>query len=297
MMTAVKAYFDGKNYITQGNVAVKPNQRVIITFLDEFEPVKLLDPMSEDRNTLRYTMITSLFKIYEYNAARENNDVSIFEIGKGFFKKNDEYGENSKLAFLMTGEYYLGIENKKNVDFYVIKGIAEELLDFLGYANRYSFVHSENLPKELHPYQTAEISVNNDIVGIIGKLHPKFEKDPVYVCEINLDKLLEKRTGKMKFKEISKFPSIKKDLAFVMDKNIESKQVEEAIKKSGGSLLDKIEVFDVYTGENVAENEKSIAYSLTFMDTKRTLSEEEVAEIMKKIIETVENKCGAKLRN
>ena len=264
---------------------------------DEFESLKLLDPLTEERNTLRYSVLSSLYKTYEYNKARNIKDVCLFEIGKGFFKKNDEYGENSKLAFLMTGEYYLGIENKKNVDFYVIKGIAEELLDFLGYANRYSFVHSENLPKELHPYQTAEISVNNDIVGIIGKLHPKFEKDPVYVCEINLDKLLEKRTGKMKFKEISKFPSIKKDLAFVMDKNIESKQVEEAIKKSGGSLLDKIEVFDVYTGENVAENEKSIAYSLTFMDTKRTLSEEEVAEIMKKIIETVENKCGAKLRN
>ncbi len=263
---------------------------------DEFESLKLLDPLTEERSTLRYSVLSSLYKTYEYNKARNIKDVCLFEIGKGFFKKNDEYGENSKLAFLMTGEYYLGIQNKKNVDFYVIKGIAEELLDFLGYANRYSFVHSENLPKEFHPYQTAEISVNNDIVGIIGKLHPKFEKDPVYVCEINLDKLLDKRTGKMKFKEISKFPSIKKDLAFVMDKNVESKQVEDVIKKSGGSLLDKIEVFDVYTGENVAENEKSIAYSLTFMDAKRTLSEEEVAEIMNKIIETVENKCSARLR-
>ena len=263
---------------------------------DSFEALKLLDPITEDRNTLRYSVLSSLYKTYEYNKARNIKDVCLFEIGKGFFKKNDEYGENSKLAFLMTGEYYTGISNRKNVDFYVIKGIAEEMLDFLGYANRYSFVHSDVIPKEMHPYQTASISVNNDIVGIIGKLHPKFEKDPVYVCEINLDKLLDKRTGKMKFKEISKFPSIKKDLAFVMDKNIESKQIEEVIKKSGGSLLDKIEVFDVYTGENVGENEKSIAYSLTFMDAKRTLNEEEVLEIMQKIIDAVQNKCNAKLR-
>jgi phenylalanyl-tRNA synthetase beta chain len=263
---------------------------------DSFEELKLLDPITEDRSTLRYSVLSSLYKTYEYNKARNLKDVCIYEIGKGFFKKDDEYGENSKLAFLMTGEYYTGISNKKDVDFYVIKGIAEEMLDFLGYANRYSFIHSDVIPKEMHPYQTALISVNNDVVGIIGKLHPKFEKEPVYVCEINLDKLLDKRTGKMKFKEISKFPSIKKDLAFVMDKNIESKTVEDVIKKSGGSLLDKIEVFDVYTGENVAENEKSIAYSLTFMDAKRTLNEEEVLEIMQKIIDAVQSKCDAKLR-
>ena len=100
----------------------------------------------------------------------------------------------------------------------------------------------------------------------------------------------------MKFKEISKFPAIKKDLAFVMNKNIESKEIETVIKKAAGSLLTNIEVFDVYTGENVGENEKSIAYNLTFMDTKKTLTEEEVTAVFEKIIEMVESKCEAKLR-
>ena len=263
---------------------------------ETFENLKLLDPLTEDRNTLRYSLIPSMVKTYEYNKARNNKDVSIFEIGKGFFKKGEEYGENRKLCVLMTGEYYLGLGNRQNVDFYIIKGIAEEILDYLGYANRYSFVHMINPVAEFHPGQCADISVNNDIVGNIAKLHPNVAKDDVYVMEINLDKLLAKRTGKMKFKEISKFPAVKKDIAFVMNKKIESKEIEAVIKKAAGNLLTNIEVFDVYTGENVGENEKSIAYSLTFMDTKKTLTEEEVAEVFDKIIEMVESKCEARLR-
>ena len=263
---------------------------------DLFENLKLLDPLTEERNTLRYSLIPSMVKVYEYNKARNIKDVSIFEIGKGFFKKGDEYGENKKLCVLMSGEYYLGLGNRQNVDFYIMKGIAEEILDFLGYGNRYSFVHQNNPVNEFHPGQSADISVNNDIVGCIAKLHPSVTKDDVYVMEINLDRLLDKRTGKMKFKEISKFPAIKKDLAFVMNKKVESKEIETVIKKAAGSMLTNIEVFDVYTGENVGEDEKSIAYNLTFMDAKKTLTEEEVLVAFNKVIEAVESKCEAKLR-
>lgn len=127
---------------------------------DEFEAVKLMDPMSEDRNTLRYTLITSLYKIYEYNVAHGNKDISIFEIGKGFFKKQEEYGEELKLCMLMTGEFYTGINEKKTVDFYIAKGIVEEVLNSQGYENRYSFVVPKSMINELHPGQTADIIVN-----------------------------------------------------------------------------------------------------------------------------------------
>lgn len=132
---------------------------------------------------------------------------------------------------------------------------------------------------------------------MFGRLHPNVSKDKVFVFEINLSRLLSKKVGKMKFKEISKFPNVKKDVAFIVDKNITSKEIEMVIKKASGSALTNIEVFDVYTGENVGENEKSIAYSLTFNDTKRTLTEEEVMESFKRIIENVEKKCNARLRN
>lgn len=261
---------------------------------DNVEIVKLLDPMTEERNTLRYSMIPSLVKIYEYNKARSQKDVSIFEIGKGFYKKDEQYGENLKLCALMTGERYLSVKSKQ-VDFYDIKGVAEELLDYLGYAGRYSFVVKDELPKEFHPYQTAQISVNNDIVGIIGKLHPNCTKDNVYVLEINLDKLLEKKTGKMKYKEISKFPSVKKDLAVVIDKDITSEEIAKQIKKLAGNLLLGNKIFDVYTGENIEENKKSIAYSLEFGAADRTLTDDEINAILEKIIAGLE-KQGAIIR-
>lgn len=252
---------------------------------DTIEPIKLLAPLTEDRSKLRCSIITSLYKIYEYNVAHYNKDVSIFEIGKTFYKKGEEYKEENKVACLMTGNYYYGINNSKQVDFYIIKGIAEELLDFLGYGGRYSFVVKDNMPKELHPGQSAMISVNNDIVGIIGKVHPEITKESVYVMEINLDKLLSKKTGKMKYKEISKYPTVKKDVSIVVDKNITASEISMQIKKASGSLLINSEVFDVYTGKGIEEGKKSIAYSLTFGSNDRTLTDEEINAILDKIIE------------
>ena len=263
--------------------------------LDKFEPLKLLDPITEDRNTLRYSMIPSLYKVYEYNKAREQKEISIFEIGKGFYKKGEVYGEDTKLCVLMSGKYSTGLNNNKNVDFYVIKGIAEEVLDYLGYAGRYSFMKQE-MPKEMHPGQSAMINVNGSNIGMIGKIHPSVTKDDVYVLEINLDELFTKKVGKMKYKEFSKFPSINKDIALVVDKKSVSKDIEKVIKSAGGSLLTNIEVFDVYTGVGVGIDKKSIAYSLTFSDMKKTLTDEEINGLMDKIIDAVSKKCSAELR-
>ena len=252
---------------------------------DSIEAIKILTPLTEERTTLRCSIITSLYKIYEYNVAHYNKDVSIFEIGKSFYKKGDTYNEENKIACLMTGEYYYGINNSKKVDFYIIKGIAEELLDFLGYGGRYSFVVKDNMPEQLHPGQSAMISVNNDIVGLIGKVHPEITKEDVFVMEINLDKLLAKKTGKMKYKEISKYPTVKKDISILVDKSVTSNDIAVAIKKSAGSLLLNTEVFDVYTGKGIEEGKKSLAYSLTFGTNDRTLTDEEINKVLEKIIE------------
>ena len=262
---------------------------------DEFEELRLLDPMTEDRNTLRYSLIPSLYKIYEYNKAHYIKDVSIFEIGKGFWKKGEEYGEDSKLCALMTGEYCLGINNKKDVDFFIIKGVVEEILDYLGYANRYSFVLPKKGIKEFHPGQVAEINVNGEILGIIGRIHPEISREPVYVFEINLDKLLAKKVSKMNFKEISIYPNIKKDIAIMIDKNITADEISKVIKKAGGNLLVKYEMFDVYTNATLG-NKKSVAYSLTFGSNTKTLTDDEVNPILEKIIENLEKTLKAELR-
>ena len=278
---------------TMSYILVREDEADMFT-ADIFEKIKLLAPITEERSTLRYSVLTSLYKIYEYNRARNEKDIALFEIGKGFYKK-EEYGEDKKLAVLMSGKYLLGIEGKKNIDFYVIKGVAEEILDYLGYANRYSFVEPKKSPIQMHPGQTADISVNNDLVGMVGKIHPSMEKEDVFVLEINLSKLLAKKTGNMKFKEISKYPSISKDLAIVVDKKVSADEIGKVIKKAAGSLLTNIEIFDVYEGAGISKGKKSIAYSLSFGTLDRTLTDEEINNIMDKIIEAL-SKFGAELR-
>ena len=262
---------------------------------DGFEELKLLDPMTEERNTLRYSLIPSLYKIYEYNKAHYTKDVCIYEIGKGFWKREEAYGEDKKLCALMTGEYYLGLDSKKQVDFYIIKGVAEEVLDYLGYGNRYSFVLPKQTLVEFHPGQVAEINVNGEVVGVIGRIHPEISKEPVYVLEINLDKLLAKKVGKMKFKEISIYPTVNKDIAVILDKDITSDEVSKVIKKAGGNLLVSSKLFDVYTNP-ILGDKKSMAYSLTFGSNTKTLTDDEINPIMEKIIEALEKNLKAELR-
>lgn len=281
---------------TLSYVLVNENEAQNFTARDEETPIKLLAPLTEERSTLRCSIIPSLYKIYEYNLAHYNKDVSIFEIGKTFFKNGENYIEENKIACLMTGNYYFGINSKKHVDFYIIKGIAEELLDFLGYNGRYSFVMPKNMPKEFHPGQTAEISVNNDIVGIIGKVHPKITNEDVFVMEINLDRLLAKKTGKMKYKEISKYPTVKKDLSVIVDEDTQSQEIAKQIKKAAGSLLIESQVFDEYKGKGIEPGKKSLAFTLTFGTNDRTLQDEEINTILEKIIVNL-TKTGCAVRN
>ena len=275
--------------------ALIPEDMVHKYATEEFTHINLADPMSEDRKTLRYSLLYSLEQIYLYNKARNIKDISIFELGKTFYKENNEYKEELKLACLMTGKYNLGV-NSTNVDFYIIKGILEELLDSLGYQGRYE-IKVGNTPKELHPGVSAVVNFQGKDIGIIGKLHPSITKDEVYVFELNIDKLLSNRTSNIKVKEIPKYLEMQKDVAFVVNKKVTNKEITDVIKKSGGKLLTNIEVFDIYVGEKLSEDEKSIAYKLTFQDLTKTLTDEEVMTIFNKIISDVENKCNAKLRN
>lgn len=267
-----------------------PNDKVHMFTNEEFEAITLNDPMSEDKNTLRYSLLYSLKGIYEYNKARNNSNISIFEVGKGFYKENNEYQECLKLAVLMTGDYYLDVQKTK-VDFYIIKGVLEELLDYLGYGGRYGLDTDKSLPKEFHPGQSASVIMQGKLVGVIGKLHPNVTKDDVYAFEINLTKLLENHSTRMSFKEIPKYPVVKKDVAFIVDDGVSVGKVMDVIKRAGGKTLKKQELFDVYEGVNVAEGKKSLAFALSFQDDNKTLTEEEVMltfnNIIKKVTETI----------
>lgn len=261
---------------------------------DEFGIIRVLDPLTEERTVLRHSMITSHLEVYKYNKARNIKDLSIFEISKCFSKINDEYIEEKKLACLLTGTYTEGLQEEK-YDFYVVKGIVESLLDYMGYS-KYSFVVKE-LPEEMHPTKSAYISVGNRVVGLFGQVHPKIVKDEVYVIEINLETLLELKRSRVKYKEVSKFPGITKDVAFVLPKEVTSAEVIDTIKQGGGKLLTNVKVFDYYEGDKIEKGKKSIAYSLYFESLEKTLSDQEVLPLFDKIIELVTKKHNAILRD
>lgn len=257
--------------------------------------IPLLRPMSSDKSIVRQSIVASLLGVYEYNVARKVKDINVYEIANVYSNVDEE---DTKLAILMSGDYISNVWQgvKVKVDFYVLKGIVSNLLDYLGYQGRYSFVPSSEI-SDMHPGATAVINVDNREIGFLGRVHPSVCKKEVYVLEISIMKLADKKTRPFKFKELNRYPSIVKDVAFVMEDKMSSSEVEKEIRRASGKLLSKIEVFDVYKGENVKEDEKSIAYSLTFEDETRTLTTEEVNDLFNKVIDEVCAKLKLRIRN
>ena len=250
-------------------------------------------PMSTDKSVIRTSLIPSLLKVYEYNHDHKVSDVCIYEIAKTY---DATYKEESKVCMLMSGNYLFNQWHSVNVkvDFYLIKGIVQNVLDYLGFKDRYTFLKMEL--SDLHPGICAGIMLDGKMIGVIGKVHPKLTKDDIYVAEMSLEALMDK-VALIKFKEAPKYPLVVKDMAFVVNEDVMSDEIVNVIKEAGGKLLTDIKLFDVYTGEHVALDEKSLAYSLTFSSPDRTLSEEEVMVVFENIISAVEKKFGAKLRN
>lgn len=259
---------------------------------DNLENVSLPNPMSVDKSVVRTSILPSLINVFDYNKARKVSDILIYEIAKTY---DINYNETTKAAILMSGNYLtngvLGINIK--VDFFVLKGIVENLLDYLGFKNRYSFVQVNDLP-EMHPNMSARIMLDRNEIGIIGRVHPSIKKDEIYICELNLNSLLS-RVKPIKYKTASKYPSIEKDFAFIVNNDVTNAEMKEAIKKSAGRILDSVNIFDIY--ENIEEGKKSMAYKLVFKDETRTLSDEEVMVVFNKVIKDIETKFDAKLRN
>ena len=258
--------------------------------------VAVLSPLSEDKKFLRKSLIPSLINNYEYNKARNVKNINIFETGSIYYI-DDNYNEEATVSGLLSG-----VLNENTwegslikVDFYTLKGVVTNLLEYLGYKNRYSF--EEDSLSYLHPGISTSIKIDNQIIGYMGKIHPSINKNDIYVFEISLEKLMTKKVRNIKYKEISKYPSVNKDLAFIVDESVKSIEIEKILKKIGGRLLESIDVFDVYKGENVEDGKKSIAYSLVFKNNDRTLTDEEVTDIFDRMIEEVEKKLGAELRN
>ncbi len=269
-----------------------PKEQAGVFNYDGKEVLELPNPMSSDKGYLRLSIIPSLINTYEYNKARKTTDVNIYEIAKTYDKT---YTEDVKVAMLMSGSYMTNLVNGINVkaDFYLLKGIIENLLKYLGFKNRYTFEKTE--VKELHPGVSASILIDRKEIGIIGRIHPSITKDNIIVAEISMTKLYEFTTKALKFKATSKYPEIKKDVAFIVDNNTTNKEIEDVIRHAGGRLLTDIDIFDIY--RDIEDGKKSMAYNLKFEDSNKTLTDDEVMQVFNNIIKEVEEKLNAKVRN
>lgn len=264
----------------------------------ESEGIYLQSPMSEEHKVMRRSLISSLLDVYQYNVARGNRDIAIYETGSIYYKKDEQYYEEPVVSGLLSGTYLQNSWNGTKIvtDFYTVKGIVENLLCYLGFAGRYHFVTNNPL-KDMHPGRSCFIMIDRVIVGYLGQVHPKHTKKEVYVFELNMKLIGSIKTRGIKFKEINKYPVVKKDVAFIVREEVTSDEIKSVIQKAGGRQLTNIEVFDVYVGENVKEKEKSIAYSLEFQDMTKTLNDEEITTLFNRVIEAVETKLNAKLRD
>ena len=272
---------------------VSPKMKEMFNYEDK-ENIILNRPMSTDKSVIRTTLIPSLLNVYDYNKQRKVENVNIYEISKTY---DINYNEEIKVAFLLSGKYIKNTWNVKSsndADFYLIKGIMEDILNYMGLKNRYYI--EKGTCSSLHPGISADIFLDREKLGVIGKVHPSIVKDNIYVCELSLNKMI-KNIKPIKFSEASIYPDIKKDLAFIVSKDMNAETLKTQIKKSGGRLLQTVEVFDVYYDENVLNDKKSIAFSLTFNGLTKTLNDDEVMEVFNKIINEVTIKCNATLRD
>ena len=276
---------------TKTYTLVSPEMAKLFNY-DNKEQVILPNPMSQDKSVVRTSIIPSLINVYEYNKARNISDILLYEISKTYDKA---YNEEMKVAMLIKGNYIANDWHHDIIkcDFYTLKGIVENLLNYLGFKNRYTF-QKQVLPN-MHPGMSAEIIMDKEVIGVIGRVHPNYKKDDIYVAELSVTKLYQKQIKPLKFKEATKYPEIIKDVAFVISNETESEVIKKQIRQSGGRLLTEIKEFDLYP--NIEESKKSIAYKLTFSDSTRTLTDEEVMNVFNKIINEVTVKCNVKIRD
>lgn len=261
---------------------------------ENHEPIKVLMPMTEDRAVMRQSLLNGVIDAISYNKARKIDDLSFFEIGKTYSTE----GEETHLAMALSGLYssHLWDGYKQEASFFLLKGVLEDLFRKLNFT--VSFTPYDKV-KTFHPGRCAAIIHNNKMIGLIGQMHPKFAKEmgigTTVALEISLEDVLSE-VSSFTYKPINKFPSIVRDLAIVCKKDIPASEIQALIKQTGKKYLTNVALFDVYTGDGVNDDEKSLAFKLTFEDSTKTMEAEDVDKLVKSILNRLDYVYKAKLR-
>ncbi|MBV2577723.1 phenylalanine--tRNA ligase subunit beta [Staphylococcus aureus] len=251
------------------------------------QTIDLLMPMSEAHASLRQSLLPHLIEAASYNVARKNKDVKLFEIGNVFFANGEgELPDQVEyLSGILTGDYVVNQwqGKKETVDFYLAKGVVDRVSEKLNLEFSYRRADIDGL----HPGRTAEILLENKVIGFIGELHPTLAADNdlkrTYVFELNFDALMAVSVGYINYQPIPRFPGMSRDIALEVDQNIPAADLLSTIHAHGGNILKDTLVFDVYQGEHLEKGKKSIAIRLNYLDTEETLTDERVSKVQAEI--------------
>lgn len=245
------------------------------------DPVSVLLPLSEDKKTLRQSLIHGLLETIRFNQSRQSNNVSIFEMGNCFAEGEERF----HLGIAMSGAWHTNPWKKEQIkpDFYVLKGLLSSIFEPLDITLDYQ---ATDRTASYHPYKQADILYNNHVIGQLAELHPNEEKrlgiDHTTILEIDLTELLQEGSP-LKYQAISKFPNVTRDLAIVVDEKVTAGELLKMIEQTAKKILVSVDVFDVFQGSSIEKGKKSIAFSLVFNDKDKTLSADDVDQVMKKI--------------
>lgn len=263
--------------------------------LDLERPIKVLMPLTSDREVMRQSLLNGLIGSLKYNKARQASDIALFEIGKRYSLDS----EVNLISGVLTGKFTNSLWQQKTlqVDFYLVKGLLDEMARRLGL--EFSYEAYRDIKYPYHPGRSAKVSVNGTYLGVIAALHPKYtaenDLEDTYVFELDLDKLTT-IDNKFKYEPIPKFPAIERDLAIVVKDEITAQQVIDVIKMVSKKYLRSINIFDIYKGVGIDNDEKSMAIKMTFLDKEKTLESQDIDKLINSILNRLDYHFKARLR-
>lgn len=253
--------------------------------------VKIMNPLGEETSVMRTTLIPNMLDVISTNISHKVEEVSAFECGNTFTPQEGLPVESKKYCVGMYG---------KEVDFFVLKGVVESVLNNVGLKGYEIEPETTNLT--FHPGRCAKIVYNNIYIGTFGELHPDVIENynlgqRVYVAEIDIDTVFENITLTKSYNPLPKYPSTSRDIALIVKDEVFVKQIEDIIKSNGEDLVESYKLFDVYKGAQIEKGHKSIAYSITYRSKDKTLTDEDVAKVHEKILSELSEKLNANLRS
>ena len=280
---------------------ISKKEKDAFNLLNQEDHYVIMNPLTDEHEVMRTHVVHSLLKAASFNAARQNKNLAFFEVSNVESKSS----RSDHLAIVLLGcDEQRSLLEKIPYDFYHIKGIVDQLMSLLGIElSRYRYQKLANHLDELHPGKSAAIVFQNQIVGVLGELHPQkieeygFGKSNAAVLELNLSTLLDAKVNGLKMTPLSRFPSIERDLAFVIDGHIEAKDIVKTIKIIGQGLVSDALIFDVYAGKGIPEGQKSIAVKVICRSDDHTLTDREVSDTLNKIKAELTRAYKAELRS